>query len=522
MENNFDKAVKKIMQDYEVEYKPSDWNLMEEKIEEHSDLQPELQDALIDGVAFDSLFNLEEPYQPEHWNLMREKLDAPYAFRRKLMRYKVLEMSLVALFIFTLVQFLPLQKSQSRDIASSTPTEALNNNSTSNQQSQEIEIINSISSQEDQVSNNSEQTSKVISDSNTTTSIAEISTNETKSLSSSASINNPSSSNPNTLFTLNDQSEENINNTPEIINEVIVSESEIAVVQSSTIQKSEIVEADIPVAEDVNINAALMNPILLKEEQFKIATIEELNGGKIFSDLKQPIKVRIGMAVGADANYIMTPFDNQNFLDAFNQVAPGYSGGFTLGFKYSKWEIETGALYSAVSYASRNVFQIKGSFADGGYVQQGFEGAQIDLIRLPLNLKYNFFTKKKWNVYAYTGSSVNVAVETFYNFTTTDLGSSEASRNFAGRGGPEGIEEEKYDSYDGIFEGGRLSKNTFLTANLGFGVERYFTPRMSIFLQPGYQHQFSKGLGPQSDQINTISILTGAKVTLKKRKRLKK
>lgn len=506
MENNFDKEVKKSLENLEVEYTPMDWNLMEEKIEEHSDLHPELEDALIDGMAFDSLQNLEEDYNPEHWNLMREKLDAVYAFRRKLMKYKVAEVALVAFFIFTLFQFLPIKKSNTSNLISNTVKEINQTNTPviSSDYSQET------SNQKQEI--DSQTISKSISENTLSTESKKLNTTVQKPISS-----NP----PSILNTLAANSSTSKNNLEEKNSAQPTLESTVVVSDLWNIDNEN--NQTVNSFEDLNINTSLLNPILLKDaEKLKIASIEELNGGKVFSDLKKPIKVRVGMAIGADANYIMTPYNQKDLLESFNQFAPGYSGGFTLGFQYGKWEVETGALYSSVSYKSRNIYEIKGSFAEGGYVQQGLEGAQIDLVRLPLNLRYNFFDKKKWNVYAYTGTSVNMMVETFYNFTTTEIGNSLGARGFESDGRGTGNEEElKYESHDGIFEGGQLSNNIFMTANIGFGVEKYFTPRMSIFLQPGYQHQFSKGLGPQADQINSISILTGAKVTLKKRKKSK-
>ena len=66
----------------------------------------------------------------------------------------------------------------------------------------------------------------------------------------------------------------------------------------------------------------------------------------------------------------------------------------------------------------------------------------------------------------------------------------------------------------GILAGGSFIENRYFTANLGIGVERKFNPRWSLFSQPTYQHQLlSQGLGPNNDRINTLSILTGARVT---------
>ena len=218
------------------------------------------------------------------------------------------------------------------------------------------------------------------------------------------------------------------------------------------------------------------------------------------------------MLGGADADYVTTPFDDQYFQKEFEQISMGYSGGITLGIKYHKWELETGAIYSAKYYGSRNIFEVNGSFDDGGYVQEGLNGVQLDVVKVPLHLRYNFMSQSKWNIYAHSGASFNMTVETLYEYTSQNLGNSNA---LASRRADPHLSH----SYDGVFEGGNLIDNTYITANLGMGVERHFNSRMSVFLGSTYQHQVTKGLGPQSDKINTLSIMTGARVTLQTKRK---
>lgn len=506
--NNFDKKLKELLENYEAEYQPSDWDLMEEQIEAHSDLHPQLEDVLLDGVAYDSLYHLEEAYQPENWDLMREKLDASYALRRKLMKYKVAEVGLVLLFIFTLIRFLPFQKIQVQQFAKI-------EQSTEKQQHQsEIKtpsvadatvVIQTIDNDSDVRKNKT--------------------TNELTSSSPKQSTSNSSGSaiviEDEVIIETTEQSARiALNDEP---TETVVDIDETLLNKQTSISTDQ-GQADTESSEIGLSTTNVLNPILLREaDKLIVPGIEEINSSKVFSDLKQPIKVRVGVIAGVDANYIMTPnarIDKSRFAN-FDRFAAGYSGGFTLGFQYSRLEIETGAIYSAVTYDPKNISTVRGGFTIGGYVEQGLKETQLDVIHIPLNLKYSFFTKKKWNVYVHSGASMNMVAKAFYNFTTNDTENSDGAARFLAENSRYPEENQKYNS-NGIFEGGQLADNLFLTANLGFGVERYFTPRMSIFLQPNYRHQFSKGLGPQSERINSVSILTGAKVTLKKRKKSKR
>ncbi len=525
MEDNFDKAIKKMLENYEAEYRPSDWSLMEDKIDTDANSNAELDNVMLDGIAYESLHNIDVEYNPEHWDLMKERLNDPYAVRRRLVKYKVAEIALVALFIFTLVQFLPFKKIHRSDIVSNEKV-TQNNTTLSSPTHTSKNDLNEVSTP---IASDHENTStSERNDQINKTTTPEFVVNETPIQTSNVSETTLNSISESTTTVFSEKVELEAN--------PIAIDATPSIASNPEEKPSTLNETSNPVSEDLPINTDLMDPVLLKENTYAVPGMEEIIGSKVFTDLKQPIKVRIGMTLGADANFVMTPSiaslpnyvanprsSKPSDFEPFNQWAPGYSGGLSLGFQYGKWEIETGAMYSSVRYGSRDDSRDRGSFEDG-YVRQRFEGTELEVIRLPVALKYNFFEKKKWNVYAYSGASLNMNLETFYSFTTQDLDDSNGSINFTTPTTRIPEEYQQFDrvTFDGVLEGGSFSNNTSLTANIGFGVERYFTPRMSIFLQPNYQHQFTKGLGPQSDQINSISILTGAKVTLKKRKKSKK
>lgn len=510
MEDNFDRLIKQKLENLDVDYNPSDWERMEEKIVEQSELNPAIEDVYLDGIVYDTLSDVDEDFNPEHWEMMKARLEDPYAIRRRLMKYKVLEVALVVLLLVTIGRLVPFENSR----LANTPIaqqDVQSSESTAKLKGETIESKTTI----DPTATNT-KVAKTSSKTSVTTSSSGHSTAQNKVPALAAS---------NEGFQVGTTSESLKSNPEEKNNLLLLEESEgLKQLASESFEEND-PEPKIDQNQVEVPNFKFTDPmssLALKEAgSIVIPQVEEMDGSRVLTSLPKTIKVRIGMVLGPDANYVMTPSNRSKDLDVFNQYALGYSGGFTLGFNYGHWEIETGALYSAVSYDSRNIFEIKGSFADGGYVQQGLEGAQLDILRIPLNIKYNFTDQGKWNFYAFSGVSANAALETFYKITTTDLGLSDASRNFAGRApSPPDIEPQKaQENFDGIFEGGLLSKNLFYTANLGLGVERYFTPRMSVFLQPNFQYHFSKGLGPQTDRINSVSLLAGAKVTLKKRKR---
>ncbi len=486
--NNFDKHFRDKLQNLKAKYRPEDWELMEQKLDAADAPENlELEDVLIDGMAFGNLENLEAGYNPAHWALMEQKLDDAYSLRRKLYRYKVAEIGLMLLIIFTIIQFLPFQKQK--------PHTALNTfeiHESALLPHQKPETTTHITEQVITTQpQNAESNSAPVSDytntiSETTASEKQPKTDSSNDLKKEVGLDFKNNLSISDRYFTGFQP-------PYLIADLL--RQSLAFPASKTM-------AHQPVS------------ILMPISPYSPGKISDSGGSPALPDcltcksLPSSMLISIGVLAGADADYITTPYDEKFHQKEFNQIAMGYSGGLTLGIKYHKWELETGAIYSAKYYGSRNIFEVSGSFEDGGYVQQGLLGVQLDIVRVPLHLRYYFMDQNKWNVYAHSGASFNMTIETLYEYTSQQVGSTNeiASRR---------MDPHAAKNYDGIFEGGNFIDNTFVTANLGLGVERFFNSRMSIFLGSTYHHQVTKGLGPQNDKINSLSIMTGARIILK-------
>ena len=135
--------------------------------------------------------------------------------------------------------------------------------------------------------------------------------------------------------------------------------------------------------------------------------------------------------------------------------------------------------------------------------------AEINLVQIPLHFQYQIYNHKRWNIYGLAGGALNLAVQNNFGFQ-------EISSSGFRSSGQQAL-SNLVSNYDGILEGGDLSTNSFLTANFGFGVERYFSYRWSMFVQPIYRYNlFLDGIGPKADYINSGSIQIGTKVRLRK------
>ena len=215
----------------------------------------------------------------------------------------------------------------------------------------------------------------------------------------------------------------------------------------------------------------------------------------------------------SDFNHISTIHHNEDLRadENIRRNDVGYGGGITLAFHAKKLLVETGLVYHFIKYQQVPNTVKFGSF-NNGYFEQQWEEAEINLIQIPLHVQYRIFQQKRWNFYGLAGASLNVAVQNNFAFQETDL----LSTN---RRSPNGAENfaNKVPNYNGVFEGGDLATNSYISANFGLGIERYFSYRWSMFIQPVYRYNFFlDGIGPESDLLHSGSIQLGTKVRLRK------
>ncbi len=506
-----DDIVKSKLEDTTASYEPGSWALMESMINADADLSiPEMEDVVLDGIAYENLNTFETPYNPAHWELMARRIQEEFSLQHRLYRYKIAEISLMLFAIFTLLQFLPIHKIALHK--KGTPVAKTESPATFQQAAtpsiadysinQNEETV-STATTEDAAANSSNQLAPVTNNNST------LAQAETKPNTETASTDNyeippvniinhtGTSINENLILLAASTEDESL---PQDENEENVSDETVSSLANQTNQ-----------ADEASKHSD-MSLLLLETE-----SIEEL----VFDDSKnlpnctyckgkKPINLRIGMMTALDFNYVMTPYDVKFERDAYANLYGGYSGGFSFGFQQGRWELGTGVLYSSKRYEPEANIEYTGSLLEG-LVGEGLTSAQLNILSIPLNVNYTYAYAGKWHFYSVAGASANLLAINHYDEKTFSV----SSRN--GYGDPRIQQQHGEPTYDGILEGGKLSDNIYLTVNLGLGVERYFTPRWSIFVQPVYQHSILSGggIGPNSDRINALSIFAGAKATLR-------
>jgi len=214
--------------------------------------------------------------------------------------------------------------------------------------------------------------------------------------------------------------------------------------------------------------------------------------------------IRIGVQSKLDLNNVTTPAELASNEPYFNRNVWGYGAGVAVAYGKKNWEIESGLNYSKKKY-NTNTTVLKNNNPRATYESYAIKSVNMDVVELPVNVRYTFAKKGKLKFYANAGISANVAL----------------ANNF--------VRDEYYPLIDpleprlastnlikgGLLNGESLNKNLYITTNIGAGMEYALSNKHSVFVQGAYQQYLgNKGLGPKNDKINSFAINAGARVTL--------
>ncbi|MEL7122756.1 MAG: outer membrane beta-barrel protein [Bacteroidota bacterium] len=221
-----------------------------------------------------------------------------------------------------------------------------------------------------------------------------------------------------------------------------------------------------------------------------------------------------------DYNRIITPSFKRLRMEGFDRYEAGYGGGLLFGMRWKKWELQTGAYYTAKHINPEPVKHVEGSFRDA-YLGESLKEYHFNTLNIPLNFNYELFNRNDWRIYATAGASMSFVFQAKYDVvlvkgkSANGYGLSSLGSALTPSTHRTALDQVKFP--EGLFDGGSFSENTYFSANIGFGVERSLMNRWSIFAQPTYHQGFiylNEGLGPFTDKINTMSFFTGVRVQI--------
>ena len=494
----FDDFIKTKLENAKPEYDPGFWSLMQSKIDADDELKPQdIEDSLLDELVYENLQSYHVPYEPKHWEVMLQRIQKEFSIQHQLYKYKVAEISLMLLAIFTLLQFLPI--SPNLQEAKKHILQKLQNN----------EARAPIAHFNDLNLTNAEEDFAFAKNSNHKNLDVNKDTQNQEGQSKARSAGHAVASDNSTALPPTPQ---NTTGTIDPIPHSNISKANNLITQNGNIATR---GHDLSTSQKIPLALSAPNPPTTPALQ-----IEELETSNELSPaLHKPMPLplswtfQLGMMTSFDFNLVMTPYDEYFSLSSYRQITSGYTSGFVFDARRKRISISTGMLYSAKQYEPKENIELKGSLLEG-YITEEFDYAQVNIISIPANFSYAFGQSGKWQWYSLLGLSAKIAVVNNYDFKSQPISFKAMQINH----NIQDVEEEHESPakpYAGIFEGGTWRNNFFLSANLGLGMERYLSPRWSIFVQPIYQHSiYQKGLGPKKDRIHNMSIYLGTKARL--------
>jgi hypothetical protein len=286
---------------------------------------------------------------------------------------------------------------------------------------------------------------------------------------------------------------------------------------SSQVVQSHVNQADLSLNAEVAPTTVSPLPASSIKE---ISMPKRKQAGQILRYKSRPF-VSLSMMGSSDINRIMTPvfMENDDVIPSSDRLALGYSGGFSIGVGRQRFTLESGLIYTAKQYLARPVIYVTGSTADG-FHGEGLTDIELNMISVPLQVRYDVIRRHRWHVYGLVGSALMVSLEN--NFAIADQEAFISSHFNPPPGGSHGPVTKSTGLQNrnltgGVLQGGSFRNNSYVTMNMGIGIERKFLEGWSLFVQPSYQHSvlyFSRGLGPELDRIHTFSIFSGIKLRL--------
>ncbi|MDQ3017850.1 MAG: hypothetical protein M3R25_14150, partial [Bacteroidota bacterium] len=464
-------------------------------------------------------------YQPHTWTKLVSRLSGIGYLRTKLIAFKVVEVSAVLLLLFTVLKMsqmgklpfeVPSEEKQEfqKNILPSTPNSdraELNASEEINEFADASALSNKNTSLKNQKLSDATSGSIGIR-SNGAKNEKQLAYNEY----SFSNKNNLTSGNQNIIRNISTQSnlseeitydqknisslaiskDAEINSLPRVIHPIVsteinASQEAIESITSSSPAASRIYKwEDQIISHDVvaaNLLATSFRPISWSKKQLPHPT---------FVKQKPRRFTEFGIVAQMDYNRLRMPEDK--LYSAGRQIifpqqgipSTSMGGGFTIGIGHPRWAIETGIIYSSKNFRPGRQLIVGGAF-DNGIVE--FQAMRLQLVSAPLQLRYRLDQRGPFKVYGIAGfglhliaqSDIDVVIK--YHFPSLSIGENPNNNPSLAQT----IRETRRVS-EHIRDGAPLSTKSFVSLNIGGGLEYAVLGDKTLFLQSSVQYQVPK------------------------------
>lgn len=539
MENNldnFDDRFRERMSDFEPQGAKPDWGAFEQRWAE----KEEEAAAAFDRIIRERLRNIDDSSRrAQHWKRMETRLDRAFTLRGKLMRYRVLEAAAAALLIWTASNSLDYlydnellmpnkkiahQENTNKKITNPTLSGTIGAPIVTPRKESDKQRLPQLKNQLNSITaiQATHSFDKTITLQNSV--INTIKTTESNLLDIQNHRQNPAKIGQKVgttegVVTINENS---------LLQNLGTTEGVVATSDNSLLEEQHHPQNPIKTGQKTGATEELIATVARRETAVVAPLVPNVREGfdlhltaedmlrktpiikPLHQNAENPSFARVVMYASATLDNTRNTVNSAVFYGESFDVQANSGGGVNIAFNVDdNLEIETGLAYASKKYTPVQVRKVTGNF--DRYVTTNIQHVQLNLVNLPIHVKYRFKRGKHWSFFGLLGGSLNVAAQTSYD-TELSLSTPNNERKILVQTEGDRLPQ---DYKSGLLEGGKFQENYYLTADIGVGAEYKVNKRWSLFVQPTYMHQIGvKGIGPNKDRINTLALQFGSKVVL--------
>ena len=535
--NSMDEEIKEMLEGYEAASNPAGWSMMSSLLDE----MDQIENENFDQEVKDPLMEYEAPYESKTWPVLEEKIIEEEQIRQRLYVMKALELVSVLLVLFTLYNFYPELKTKILEPGRDFAIEKIKNTKA---EQQDLDVVaefvpgtgsNVIDEEIALNSKNGGDPQYVVNISEAGEQIVVSEESGDVQVSTSLQIEGNKGQE---LFLSPSQSENDVDiagseNTasgtvPNTTREV-KSIAPASFLHNSNLEEPKdgrSADSKIPLGAFENLNMLSREDDIVNSISSPLMAIETpkpyraLRLGEFSSPPTPATKtsLRFGIHTTADINILYIPEDN--FYSDGNRIsfeaqdipALGYGGGFTLSWDGPVWGFETGVFYSSKSFKPGRQLLIGEPLLNS---KVDFQSMRFDLVSIPMSSKFHVKKKGKFRLYFVGGIDFNLIAQAHYDLLIQN--NYPRSLSITQDPGFFNSNREAHRVKEHILDGAEFNSKSFFTGHAGFGIERFVSHDMSVFMQPLYTYQIPLGFigNGNSKQLTSINIQVGARLPLR-------
>ncbi|MEE9439342.1 MAG: hypothetical protein V3V14_10110 [Saprospiraceae bacterium] len=229
-------------------------------------------------------------------------------------------------------------------------------------------------------------------------------------------------------------------------------------------------------------------------------------------------KTVLNFAVGPKVNFIDSPFDPVYEIDPYNTFNTNFNISAKIEKEIGSINIYTGLGYTNTSYIPKIVRE-KYNEKENEINETSLENIQFKTFNVPIGVKADLFSSDTYSIYAAAG--VNVCLIGIANYKVLDnpIGRAKPSTFITNQNGRFNVNENtklsQKEFSTGVFNGASLKDNLYASATLSFGCQKQISETIGLFVEPSYSHFISsEGIGPNRDKVHSFSVDLGMRYQL--------